>query len=54
MSKNVVKPEATNDVTVWCVRVARWISKATRSWARTHTQICNSAFLPQQWLRERV
>ena len=48
MSKNVVEPEATNDVTIWRIRVACWISEATRthalayepghSHAHTHTR----------------
>jgi hypothetical protein len=32
--------EATNDVTIWRVRVACWTSKAIR----THTEICNTCF----------
>ena len=43
---------ATNDVTIWRIRVACWISKATCTHAPehtharvyTHTQICNSYF----------
>ena len=42
MSKNVVDPPgATKDVTVWRIRVACWISKATYTYARAHTRICN-------------
>jgi hypothetical protein len=36
MSKNVVEPEATNDVTIWRIRVACWISRSTSIHARAH------------------
>ena len=44
---------ARNDITIWCIRVACWISEATctrpRARARTHaqslTQICNSRYV---------
>jgi hypothetical protein len=38
ISKNIVKPEATNDVTVWRIRFACRISKTTRTHihARAH------------------
>ena len=36
MSKNVVQPGATNDVTVWLICVAYWISKTTRKHAHAH------------------
>jgi hypothetical protein len=49
MWKNVVEPEATNDGTLWRMRVTCWINKATLAplhphtrAARTHTQICNT------------
>jgi hypothetical protein len=35
MSKNMVEAEATNDVTIWRIRVACWISKTTGT--RIHT-----------------
>jgi hypothetical protein len=53
---------ATNDVTIWRIRVACWISKVTCTYANSHplqhtnarthtqTQICNPyCFLLQQW-----
>jgi hypothetical protein len=36
---------ATNDVTIWRIRVACWISKTTCTHARAHTQICNTYWL---------
>ena len=49
----------TNDVTIWCVRVECWISKATRvhAYAYVHapghqharTHACNTPFPRQQW-----
>jgi hypothetical protein len=56
MLKNVVDTEATNDVTIWRLRVECWISKATcththahshalgktRPPPHTHRQICNT------------
>ena len=35
MSKKVVET-VTNDVTIWRIRVACWISKATRTYAHAH------------------
>jgi hypothetical protein len=35
MPKTLVEPEATNDVTVWRIRVACWISKTIQTHART-------------------
>ena len=43
MSKNWVETGgATNDVTVWSIRIACWISKATRihAHAHAHAQAC--------------
>ena len=42
MSKNLVVPEATNDVTLWRIRVACRISKIIRTYART--QVCNTYY----------
>jgi hypothetical protein len=39
MSKNMVETEATNDVTIWRIRVACWISKATSTRSRPCTYI---------------
>jgi hypothetical protein len=36
MPKNVVEADATNDVTIWRIRVACWISKAARTYALAH------------------
>ena len=36
MSKIVVEPQATNGDTIWHIRVACWISKATRAYAHAH------------------
>ena len=36
MSKNMVDPEATNDVTIWRIRIACWISKIIRTHAHAH------------------
>ena len=33
MSKNLVEPEAANDVTIWRIHIACWISKAIRTHA---------------------
>jgi hypothetical protein len=38
MTKHMGKQEATNDVTVWRIRVACWISKTTRTHARAFTR----------------
>jgi hypothetical protein len=67
MSKNMVEPEgATNDVTIWCIRVACWISKATRTrpharvhaqthaLARTHRAISNIYSFSTALIRERA
>jgi hypothetical protein len=69
MSKNMVEPEGTNDVTTWRMRVACWISKVTctqahahahapgntRARAHTHAQICNTyCFSTATMLRERA
>ena len=50
---------ATNDVTIRRIRVACWISKATRTHAHAHahahTQICNIyCFSTATMIRERV
>jgi hypothetical protein len=38
----------TNDITVWCIRIACWICRVT--FMCTHTQICNIIACPrQQW-----
>ena len=39
-----VETEAANDVTVWHIRVACWVSKSTRTHARgrAHRQLCNT------------
>ena len=62
----MVQPgETTNDVTTWCIRVACWISKATRTRMHTptspgirthaHAGICNSyCFSSATMIRERV
>ena len=57
----------TNDVTIWVIRVACWISKAIRTHTptrqgtrkntrvHTHTQICNIYwFFPAKIIRERA
>ena len=36
MSKNLVKLEATNGVTIWRIRGACWISKTTHTRAHAH------------------
>ena len=43
MSKHMVEPEATSDVTVWRIHIAWWISKTIRTHRactrpRTHTR----------------
>jgi hypothetical protein len=39
MSKNVVEPERTaNDIAIWRIRAACWISKATRTHAHAHAR----------------
>jgi hypothetical protein len=51
-----------NDVTIWRIRVACWISKATCTLAHvyanaaghTHKYVIFIAFPRQQWLRERA
>ena len=46
---------ATNDVTIWCIHVACWISKATFTHVHPHRhacvciQICNTAIPWRQW-----
>jgi hypothetical protein len=58
MSKSAVEPERPQ--AIWRVRVACWISKATRvcghARAQTHAQKCVTltAFPLQQWCRERA
>ena len=42
--------EATNYVTTWRIQVACWISKATRTHARVHTQIYNTYCSSRQQL----
>jgi hypothetical protein len=37
MSKNIVARGATNDVTIWRIHVACWISTATCTYAHAHT-----------------
>ena len=46
MWKNVVE-QGRPQVTIWCMRIACWIPKATN----THTQV---TFPLQQWLHERT
>jgi hypothetical protein len=43
---------ATNDVTIWRIRFACWISKATCTYAHAHTDqyVILTAFEQQQWL----
>ena len=36
MSKNFVQPKATNDVIIWRIRVAYWISRATYAHMHAH------------------
>jgi hypothetical protein len=36
MSKNMVEPEVSHDVTIWHIRVAQWTSKATCTHVRAH------------------
>ena len=38
MSKNLVVPEATNEVTIWGIQVSCWISKTIRTHAREWTR----------------
>jgi hypothetical protein len=47
---------ATNDVTIWRMRVACWISKAIRMYAYTHADqyVILIAFPLQQLFRERA
>ena len=67
MSKNLVEPERPQ--TMWCMRVACWVSKATRAQgnpplthARTHPRahmhthkyVIIFAFPQQQWFRKRA
>ena len=54
--------EVTNYITIWCIRIAHWISKATCAHAHAHayaprhlhartcvhTKICNLIAFPQQ------
>jgi hypothetical protein len=37
MSEILVEPEATNNDTIWCIRVSSWIRKATCVHAHAHT-----------------
>ena len=42
-------------MTVWHIRIACWLTKATNTHTHTHTQnMCNTSFPLQQWLHERV
>ena len=43
---------AKNDDTTWRIRVACWISKATRARAHTDQKVILIAFPQQQWFRE--
>jgi hypothetical protein len=47
---------ATNDVTIWRIRVACWISKAicTQAHAHTNQYVILIAFPRQQWFHERA
>ena len=38
MSKNMAETEATNDVTIWPIRLTRRLRKATHAHARIHAQ----------------
>jgi len=50
MLKNIVEPDRPQ-MTIWHMRTACWVTKAkdTRS-----EYVVLTAFLPQQWLRERA
>ena len=52
MLTNVVEPERPQK-TIWRIRVACWISKATRAHTHTENYIIPIAFPRQQWFRER-
>jgi len=49
MWKNIVEPD--RQMTIWPMRVACWVSKATK----THPEyLILTAFPPQKWLQERA
>jgi hypothetical protein len=51
MWKNIVQPDRQPQMTIWRMRIACWIPKATN----THSQhVVLIAFPLQQWLRERA
>jgi hypothetical protein len=52
--KNIVAP-AWPQMTVWRMRISRWVPKATDTHTHTHTQyVILIAFLLQQWLHGRA
>ena len=52
MWKNIVEPDRPQ-MTIWRMRIACWITKATNT-LRTCTTLTRIAFLLQQWLYERA
>ena len=54
MWKNIVE-RGRPQVTVWRMRIACWITKATHTHTHTHSKyVILTAFPRQQWLRERA
>jgi hypothetical protein len=52
MWKNIAEPDRPQ-MTIWRMRIACWITKATNT-LRTCTTLTRIAFLLQQWLYERA
>jgi hypothetical protein len=42
--KNMVEPEAKNDITIWRICVACWISSAARAWTRPRARAAKSFY----------